>query len=274
MYIGIDVGGTSIRVASFNTLNNPKLVRSIYLETLNNYQEDLKNICTAILSLCDSPLGIGMGIPGILDKEHSMILKLPNVRSWDGQATKADLEKKLKTKVFLANDAEAAAMGEARWGYGIDKSFLFIIWGSGVGGTAVDIADKKIVVSPFEPGHFEVRQDGIADGIGVKGSLDALCGGAGIIRSYGKPAATLSESEWLRVEKDFAKGLVTILTIRPSNLIIFGGAITVKQSSRIRVIHKMVKHELRVFAPPEKMLVSKFGEETGLYGALALLKRR
>ena len=77
MYIGIDVGGTSIKLASFKTLYLPKAVKVIELKTQNNYENDFANLVKAISELAKSKVrGIGIGIAAVLDKDKTQILKL------------------------------------------------------------------------------------------------------------------------------------------------------------------------------------------------------
>ena len=102
MYIGIDVGGTSIKLASFKTLYLPKAVKVIELKTQNNYENDFDNLAKAISELAKSKVsGIGVGIAAVLDKDKTQILKANNIKSWEKQTLKKDLENLFKCKIVL-----------------------------------------------------------------------------------------------------------------------------------------------------------------------------
>src|SRR3989344_7769614 len=100
MYIGIDVGGTSIKLASFKTLHFPKPVKILELKTQNNYENDFDNISKAISELAKSKVsGIGIGIAAVLSEDKTQILKANNIKSWEKQNIKNDLENLFKCKI-------------------------------------------------------------------------------------------------------------------------------------------------------------------------------
>ena len=273
MYIGIDVGGTSIKLASFKTLYSPKVVKVLELKTQNNYENDFDNLAKAISELAKSKVGgIGIGVPGVLDEDKTQLLNANNIRSWEKRTVKSDLEKLFKCKVLLENDATCAALGEALFGYGVGKDFLFVIWGTGIGGTFVHLINNQIYTLPSELGHQIMEWQGIADNCGQQGCLEAYCGGNGIARLYGKSAENLSENEWREVEQRFAHGLLNVLTINPVNLVIFSGSVTLNQKKKLENIEIIVRDKLKIFHAPQ-FLISKYQNDIGLYGAIALLRR-
>jgi glucokinase len=268
MYIGIDVGGTSIRIAGFTSLDYPKYDWIKILRTQNDYDRDL----AAIFDQIDSPLeGIGVGLPGCLDKDKRTLYISANLNSWVNKPIYKDFEAKFSCPVKLANDSEAAALGEAVYGYGIGKDFLFIIWGTGIGGTAIENLGGRIHLSPLEPGRLQLTPSGPIDRLGIAGSFEAYCGGANLIQRYGKQPKDLNESQWDEVIRDFARGLTVILNIRPVDLIVLGGGVANKQSSRIPKILELIKQTKMAVPPPQQLLLSKYGEEIGVFGALAFL---
>lgn len=273
MYIGIDVGGTSIKLASFKTLYLPKAVKVIELKTQNNYENDFDNLAKAISELAKSKVsGIGIGVPGVLDEDKTQLLKANNIRSWEKQTIKNDLENLFKCKIVLENDATCAALGEAKFGYGIGKDFLFITWGTGIGGTCVRLINNQVCTVPSELGHQIIKWQGIFDNCGQHGCLEAYCGGNGITRLYGKSAKNLSENEWREVEQRFAHGLLNVLTINPVNLVIFAGSVALNQKKKLENIEVIVRDKLKIFHAPQ-FLISKYQNDIGLYGAIALLRR-
>ena len=273
MYIGIDVGGTSIKLASFKTLSSPKAVKVIEFKTQNNYKNDFDNLAKAISELAKSKVGgIGIGIAAVLNEEKTQMLKANNIKSWEKQTIKDDLENLFKCKIILENDATCAALGEAKFGYGQGKDFIFITWGTGIGGTCVRLINNQVNTVPCELGHQIVQWQGIFDNCGQQGCLEAYCGGNGIARLYGKSAKNLSENEWREVEQRFAHGLLNVLAINPVNLVIFAGSVALNQKKKLENIEVIVRDKLKIFQAPQ-FLISKYQNDIGLYGAIALLRR-
>ncbi len=239
MQIGIDVGGTKIKLGSFTSLEKPQISNSITISTSNNCEEDIKEVTKAIFTLSKGIIeGIGIGLPGVLNKEKSKILIANNLKSWENKEIKHEFEKRFNCKVVIENDATAAALGEALYGNGINKDFLFITWGTGIGGTFVKKLNGRIYTFSSELGHQIIKEDGVIDSCGQKGCLEAYCGGKGIENLYEKSPAKLLDKEWREVEESFAKGLLNIVAIHPVELIIFSGGIALNQEIRISHIQK------------------------------------
>ncbi len=275
MYIAIDVGGSNIRVATFDSLEDPKILEVEHFKNTNNYPQDLENMTQAIQKIASGKIeGIGIGVAGPLDEDKSYMKAGPNIPNWAGKPLKADLEKTFQCPVLLENDAAIAALGEALFGHGKRKNFNFIIWGTGVGGTAVQNVNGKITLTPFEAGHQVIESDSkIVCGCGQNGCLEGLCSGGNIKVNYQKRAATLTEEEWEEVCQRFAQGMLNIIAIRPTNLMLFAGGVAVDNPNKIKKVQEIVKNRLKIYPLPE-FKVAKLGRESGLFGALGLFKIR
>jgi glucokinase len=272
MYIGIDVGGTNIRVAAIENLDKIKLTKVERCLNENNYPEDLKRLIDLIYQVSDTKPGdraiqaISIGLPGELEENASMAKELPALSTWNNEPIKEVLEQEFFTEVLLKNDTLAAALGEAYYGLGKDKDFVFVIWGTGVGGTEIKRIGGQIVALPFEPGYQQVR---VGDKIDA---LEEFVGGRGIRNVYQKPAEELSEEEWKQVEDLMAIGLANVMVMHRSKLLILGGGIASNQSKRVqRIASESAKFIEKRYEAPE-VKVSSLGEDTGLYGAFAVIQ--
>jgi predicted NBD/HSP70 family sugar kinase len=100
-------------------------------------------------------------------------------------------------------------------------------------------------------------------------SWEQACGGNAIRKHFKKSAQLLNEEEWKEVMKKFAQHLLTFCENTKPSLVIFGGGIAFKQTSRLySSIHaQILEHKL-----PE-IQISALGEDAGLYGAFGLLKQ-
>jgi len=272
MYIGIDVGGSNIRIASFKSLESSNFEQLSKFEITNDYEKDLGNIIHAILNLTKEEIeGIGIGVPAVLNEEKTQILNANNIKSWTGKPLREDLLAKFNCPVILENDATAAALGEAIYGSGVNKSFLFIIWGTGIGGTFVNrVHDDSYAISS-QLGHQIVKWNGLTDTCRQRGCFEAYCSGGGIERRFGKPASQLSEENWKEVEEIFAQGLLNSIAIYPVNLVIFSGGVALKQKKRIKNIGLILRKNLKMVPVPQ-LVLSKLGENAGVFGALTLLR--
>ncbi|MBD3362492.1 ROK family protein [Candidatus Dojkabacteria bacterium] len=271
MYITIDVGGTNSRITSFESLTNPEIGEIISFKNEDSYNSDMTKIIKAIEQIGGSGVDkIGICVPAVIDKKKEKIISCSNLMDWINKPIRNDLIQRFNCPVFLENDAVASALAEAYFGYGKRKDFILVIWGTGIGGTAVKFFKGNPLVEPFEPGHHILDFDGPECTCGQKGCIQLSCGGSGIQYTFKKTAENLNEKEWTLVLRDFAHCLMNIIMMRPTNLIILGGGIAINQFSRINKLKKILEEKLTVYPVPE-IKISKLRENLGLFGSLALI---
>jgi glucokinase len=97
-------------------------------------------------------------------------------------------------KVFVANDADMAGLGEFHQGAGRGtRNMVYITWSTGIGGGL--IIDGKLHRGSHgtagEIGHMIIDPNGPLDRCGQRGCLEAFIGGANLARETGKPAVEL-----------------------------------------------------------------------------------
>ncbi|MBE6773492.1 MAG: ROK family protein [Ruminococcaceae bacterium] len=168
--IGVDLGGTNIAVGVINgdnkiiglskrKTNTPRPAKEIF--------DDI-NICiaeaveSAGLKI-DDITSIGIGTPGSVDHETGVILYANNLDFYNVPAVEYVNSKFPGVKVYIDNDANCAALGEALAGCGKGKkSFIAVTLGTGVGGGIV--LDGKLLVgcndAGGEIGHMVISVDG------------------------------------------------------------------------------------------------------------------
>ena len=142
--IGVDLGGTNLRIAAVD--DQGALVEKVTLGTKVSLGRDhvIDDMCDAIQHLTDkykssAPLlGIGIGVPGIIDMQTGLLRESPNLPGWAEYPVRAEIERRLKTIVILENDANVAALGEKWLGAAKDYSDVAMLTlGTGVGGGLV-----------------------------------------------------------------------------------------------------------------------------------------
>lgn len=270
MYVAIDVGGTTARVAAFTDRDEPTITKRQNFPVVNNFDRDLSTIENAIRSVIgDKPAGIGVSVAGRLDRKYQSLLKSPNLKAWVGQPLYNRLRRVFSCPVVVRNDAFSAAYGEAYERRGRSQDFWFIIWGTGIGGSLVRY-QPKLTVTAAESGHRIIDVGGPVCACGKRGCWEALAGGTSITKYYGKSPASLSDREWQKVERGFARGLAVTLKHQPTSLVVLGGGIATKQIKRIPTIAAEVRRLLGGKNQPT-IEISILGRDAGLYGALALL---
>ncbi len=134
--IGVDLGGTKV-VAGLIT--NGRLIKNSYKlisAGSRNPQDVVDEIISVITDLINEEvLAIGIGIPGLIDRAEGVVNDIQNIPSWKEVRLKEILENHFNVSVFLDNDANCFALGEARFGAGIhEKDFVGITLGTGMGG--------------------------------------------------------------------------------------------------------------------------------------------
>lgn len=174
MYVvAIDYGGTNVRAALID--KNCQMFSRIQEKTRPGSKGVFLNQVVGLirkLKLEEDPLAIVIGVPGRVQKS-GLIDELPNVNVTDIDL-KSHLEKFFKVPIFIKNDAEVAAFGEALHGAGkgVPRTY-FVTISTGIGGCLVE--DGKIKNPSQEIGHTLVPYKGnyyelehIASGEGVK----------------------------------------------------------------------------------------------------------
>ncbi len=271
MYIAIDVGGTNIRITGSNSLEKPYFSDIRKIKINNDYYENLKILKNTADEFGKNIEGVAVGLPIIFTDKEKTTGEFANLKDWSLKPIKKDFEKIFKTKIFLENDAVLAALGEAYYGNGVGKNFIYLIWGTGVGGTEIKNSNGNIQDFPFEPGHkIIIEKNGRAGSCSHNGDLESYVGGSSIEKYYGKPAADLLEEEWEEVINFFTEGISKILNERKTDLIIFGGGVAINQLDKINRIQNKLNEKLGNESP--KLILSKLGDNAGLYGALAIMK--
>lgn len=275
MYIAVDIGGTTGRVAAFESTDDPTPAARQDFPMTRDYQADMAELEKAIRAVAgtDSLEGIGLGIAGVVDPAGVTITGSGRLESWHNQPIRDDLKKAFSCPVVLANDSLVPALAEAVYGKLRDQSFWLVTWGTGIGGSLVEFVDGTPAVFPSELGHQVIKPDDTfpPDGCGRPGCLESLAAGDGIERRFGKMATDLDEKEWAQVVEWLADGLYNLMTVRFPSKIVMGGGLTVKCAEQVPNVERSLKERLKIVPAPE-LSVATHGEDAGLVGALALLR--
>jgi glucokinase len=189
--IGVDLGGTNLRIAAVD--DQGKLVEKVTLGTKVSLGRDhvIDDMCDAIQRMAakfgDSApmLGIGIGVPGIIDMQTGLLRESPNLPGWAEYPVRAEIERRLKTIVILENDANVAALGEKWLGAAKDYADVAMLTlGTGVGGGLVmgGAIWRGANGMAGEFGHMTVEPDGHPCGCGNRGCLEQYASATAVVR--------------------------------------------------------------------------------------------
>src|SRR4051812_22172111 len=202
--IGVDLGGTNLRVAAVD--ESGKLLEKGTSGTEGGKGRDqvINDMTTVILELAvkfqsaGKLAGIGVGVPGIIDMRTGMLRESPNLPGWHDYPVRKEIEKRLNAPVILENDANAAALGESWLGAARDhESMCMLTLGTGVGGGVVLEGDvwRGMTGMAGELGHITVDPNGPPCGCGSRGCVEQYASATAITRMAKEAIANGSAPE-------------------------------------------------------------------------------
>jgi glucokinase len=189
--IGVDLGGTNLRIAAVEDSGRVLQSLSTSTDILLGRDFVIAEMAIAIRELArqfsatHKLVGIGVGIPGIIDLATGTLHSAANLPGWSNYPVRAELETRLGVPVLLENDANCAALGEKWIGAGREvEDLCMITLGTGVGGGVV--IDGKpwhgLIGMAGEIGHMTVFPDGRTCGCGNQGCLEQYASATAIRR--------------------------------------------------------------------------------------------
>lgn len=193
VYVGIDVGGTTIKIGLCNSQGELLQTYEGPTGTEEGSEVVLENIAIYARKVVElSPYsweqvaGCGVGFPGFMDIPNGIVKFAANLR-WENVHARDILAEKLQKPIQINNDANIAALGEAWAGAGKDvRNLVMFTLGTGVGGGI--IIDGRIYEGyngmAGELGHIQIVPDleAIGCGCGQTGCLETVSSATGIIR--------------------------------------------------------------------------------------------
>ena len=182
-YVGIDVGGTNIKIGLFNSelklicktsiTTNADMGPEIVIDNMARTVEEL--VAEAGLSLQDIVV-IGIGTPGPAKYSEGIIIRSTNMPKFKNVPICRMLNEKLGAPVVFDNDANVACWGEYTVGAGKGvNDMVFFTLGTGIGGGIVSNGEllHGCDENGAELGHMIIYPDGRSCNCGQKGCVEA-----------------------------------------------------------------------------------------------------
>lgn len=182
--IGVDLGGTTVKTGVVSSDG-----RLVYQNRFPTFADQGPDAVIGQIELgvrdalaheqAASVSAIGIGAPGVVD-DDGFVKAPPNLKGWG----RVPLARKLQDRfpgfrVEVENDANAAAVAEAKFGAGRNlPDFLFVIWGTGVGGGIIlkNKLFRGTTGGAGEIGHISIDYHGRLCNCGNIGCVEAYVG--------------------------------------------------------------------------------------------------
>ena len=310
VYVGIDLGGMSAKSGLFD---KDQLV--LKERVVTNPQDGFEGVAEKLAYLAESVAvhagydfsevaAIGIGSPGVVDSETGTVAKWGNYH-WTNAPLGAEVAKRTKKPVFVTNDANAAALGEAKFGAGEKYSdCVLVTLGTGVG-SGIILGGKLFEGfrgAGAEIGHMVIATGGRECGCGRKGCFEQYASASALIRetrlammedpdslmwevtggSLDKAdgatafrAAKFQDKTAQKVVDEYiyylGEGIVNIASIFRPQAVVLGGGISNEGDALLKPLKKYVDAQLYVgqdYAPME-IVRAVLGNDAGIYGAYA-----
>ena len=292
---GIDVGGTTVKLAYFDTEGN--LLDKWEIPTVkdNGGSQILPDIAASVRKYLEEKqipdehiIGIGMGVPGAINAD-GVVNRCVNL-GWGVMNIEKPLSELTGFPVKAGNDANVAALGEYWMGGGPGcENMVFATLGTGVGGGIV--IEGKLLHgthgSGAEIGHMVLnRNETAVCGCGKRGCVEQYCSATGIVRLAGLhgmkdvtckdifDAGKAGDSVALAVLDEYyeylGEFLGTLCSVIDPEIVVLGGGVSKAGEVLLEGVeprfHKYVFHA----ASQVKFALASLGNDAGAYGAFKL----
>jgi len=314
--VGIDLGGTSAKGGVFDCAGDLLCENKVKTSKADGFKGTVELLTKFARELCkqcdvafEDVAAIGCGVPGVVDSQSGVVLRWSNF-DWSNVPFASEFSKLSGKPVFIANDANTAALGEAKFGATAKyQSSILLTIGTGVGGGMV--FDGKLIegfkCAGAELGHITIREDGIPCACGRKGCYERYASATALVSqtrhamvenlqslmweiSDGKIenvdgrtafiAARQGDETAMRVVDQFvgylSEGIADFVNILRPEAIVLGGGVANEGEMLFEKLRKAVNDRTYIAMDivPLKIVGAKLGNKAGAYGAYALAKEK
>ncbi len=307
MYLGIDIGGTTIKGGILNSNSELVHLKSVSTDSNSDSNSIEKNILEFIsyyLLNFKEIKSIGIGVPGVVNYEGIIVVS-PNIEEFENLNLSKIIKNELNLQIplIMDNDANTAAFAELHSGAGESlESFIYVTLGTGVGGAIIHNRNifKGISGGAGEIGHTIIDSSDLISGQFSDyhySTLESLTGRFAIIKLYNQLLleSNLSIIDSVLDVKDIYEkavncdkiaiecfsiigkylgiGFSSAMNLLDIPYIIIGGGVSLAWDYLYPSLVETVKRKsLPSIANNFQILKAKYLKETGIYGAAMLGK--
>ena len=310
--IGIDVGGTNVKLALVSPEGKIIYSNSIpthaemgYEYTVNNIKEAIRDLLKETDSQPQDIQGIGFGFPGQVDYKSGVVRLAPNIPGWVDVPIAQMIEEEFGIPTRVDNDVRCAALGELNFGAGKGcENLICITVGTGIGSGL--IVNGKLVRGASnaagEIGHIKLQMhDGPICGCGDTGCMEAFASGPAIVamaEDYIKGGKSTKFRELAnpditpRIVFEAAKqgdpvakriytimgeyigiGLSSVINLLNPEKVIIGGGVAASGEFLMEPIRETVKKRaMKIAGETVQIVPAELGNTAGVIGASLLIE--
>lgn len=286
--VAIDLGGTHIRSAAVARDGTILARHRQATPTTDPHPTVVPEMILETVSQIDHAAGVDravVGLPGIVDHVSEQLKTAPNLPpQWIGFLNEDWIASQVGLPVSLANDADLAAVGEARFGAGAEyHDVVYVTISTGVGaGVVVDGTLVRGRLSGGEIGHTVIDWSDAA--AGVRATVEELGSGtaidrqasvaglgergadlADLVRAGQEPATTV----WNRALTAVGIGIANLAWLVAPQIVVIGGGV----GRNFDLVEPVLRSQLDMHGPaaggPIRLAVAALGDDAALAGAPA-----
>jgi len=296
MIAAVDIGGTKIAVGVVDD-QGQVLTRAQTPTDAAQYSHGLEAI-VKMLRQAEADAGqkisgIGIGATGPVDPIRGEFGDVDFLPGWRGKNLVKDLAQRFSVQVAMENDGDAAALAEAGWGAGRDRSrLIYVTIGTGIGGGIILDGELYRGVDGAHPeiGHHVLDPSGPECSCGFRGCWESLAAGPamvtwierhappGYLHRQGITAKRICElaqqgdelaEQAVEHESHYlGLGLANLINMFTPDAIVLSGSVMKSAGLFMDRIRDVIRQGCR-FVPAEKteLTLASLGEDTNLIGA-------
>ncbi len=314
--VGIDIGGTSAKCALFDISGKLIAFDGVRTDRNDGFGKTVASVGAFAISLAekggahlDEIAAVGIGVPGVIDSERGIVRRWSNF-GWRDVPLAAEMKKIFGKEVYIANDANVAALGEAKYGATAEyQSSIMITVGTGIGGGIVYNGEliEGYKSAGAELGHITIREGGIPCSCGRRGCYEKYASATALVRQTRLAMAEdLDSKMWETVGGDIkavsgktafeamrkgdptakkvveqyvgylSEGIADFVNILRPEAIVLGGGVSNEGEALFEPLRKAVDDRTYIAMDivPLKIVGAKLGNKAGAYGAFAIAKEK
>ena len=299
----VDIGGTKIAVGVVDETGRLVARNESPTDVPRGFDDAMGRVTALLREAAEHAgvklRGIGIGSAGPVDSTTGRLGNVNNLPGWEGGNPMEVLARAFGVPAAIENDANAAALGELRWGSGKSKSrLLYVIVGTGIGVSA--ILDGKVYrgLDGCHPeiGHHIIDPAGPMCSCGARGCWESFAGGPAMTawmkenspHQDRNAALTAREicmraqdsDEWARraVEREgyyLGLGLSNLITLFAPEAIVLGGSVMKSAHLFLDRAREVIRENCRLVpAADVEISLASLGADAGLIGAAEVWNHR
>ncbi|MGX7112208.1 ROK family protein [Gemella cuniculi] len=282
MYLGVDIGGTSIKFAVFDS--NYKIVHYETCKTPDNVTTKITDEMYRVANKIRENYNfntVGISAAGVIDNINMEVIRAaPTIKNYVGTNFKRDFGDRLGVDIYVDNDVNCALLGEQWLGgaKGLEEVFCLAL-GTGIGGAyylknlpfGSNFGVGEIGQSVYDADTDTTYEQRASTIILAKKIKDEMYDGLSVIEFFDlcrreDSTALKILDEWLY---EVARGIVNLLCILDPKYIIIGGAISAQGDYLLNKLEEKVRKLHPIKNNKTKFLTASLGNDAALYGAIS-----